>query len=201
MKNLHPALALSRADLADYIKHRDASIIETFKANPTLAKTVNALNNSVSVDVVRRVVTRAGLWDATKRETAQIERSKHVDYTRSAYNRTSKLYPNETQFQKELGLIIGGLGIAFEDEVQVPGFQGRADFVGADFVIEAKNTVGNDDICRGLGQCIVYRDCFPGKRVALVYPDDLHHRESFSSIFANNGLSIMPVSHLAKWLL
>jgi hypothetical protein len=201
MKNLHPALALNRPDLAEYKKHRDAAILEAFKANPTPTGAVNALSRTVSRDVVRRVAVKAGLWDATKREAAQIERSKHVDYTTSIYKRYSKLFANETQFQKELGLIIGGLGIAFEDEVQVPGFQGRADFVGADFVIEAKNTVGNDDICRGLGQCIVYRDCFPGKRVALVYPDDLHHRESFSSIFANNGLSIMPVSQLTKWLL
>jgi hypothetical protein len=201
MKNLHPALALSRADLADYIKHRDSSIIEAFKVNPSPTETVRALGNIYSREVVRRVATRAGLWDATRREASQIKRTKNVDYTKSAYNKHSKSYPNETQFQKELGLMIAGLGIAFEAEVQVPGFQGRADFVGADFVIEAKNTVCNEDICRGLGQCIVYRDCFPGKRVALVYPDDLEHRASFSSVFANNGLSIMPVSHLAKWLL
>jgi hypothetical protein len=143
----------------------------------------------------------AGLWNPTKREARQIQRTKHVDYTKSLYNKYSKLHANETQFQKHIGLLIKELGIDFESEVQVPGFQGRADFVGADFVIEAKNTVCNEDICRGLGQCIVYRACFPGKRVALVYPEDLDHRPSFSRIFADNGISIMPVAHLAKWLL
>jgi hypothetical protein len=194
-------MALSRQDLAEYKRNRDAAIIEAFKSNPSPTETVKALGNLYSREVVRRVAVVAGLWNPTKREARQIQRTKHVDYTKSLYNKYSKLHANETQFQKHIGLLIKELGIDFESEVQVPGFQGRADFVGADFVIEAKNTVCNEDICRGLGQCIVYRACFPGKRVALVYPEDLDHRPSFSRIFADNGISIMPVAHLAKWLL
>jgi hypothetical protein len=201
MKNLHPAMALSRPELAEYIKQRDASIIEAFKSNPTPTATVKAMGNLYSREVVRRVATRAGLWNATVRESGRISRLKAIKRSNDFFNRTSRLYLAETDFQVFLADSLRELGVSFEAEVQVPGFQGRADFVGEDFVIEAKNTVCNDDICRGLGQCIVYRACFTGKRVALVYPDDIDHRHSFSSIFANNGISIMPVSHLAKWLL
>jgi len=184
----------------EYIAKRDQLILDAFKIHKTPTATSKALDGKVTRWVVMRIAMRAGLWTPTAKEIALRERNAHVDRTKSIYNARTKLFENEEQFQGHLSRFLETQGLEFHAEVQITGGQGRADFIGADFVIEAKASVAHDDICRGLGQCVTYRHCFPGKRIALVYPDDLEHSSIMGTIFANNGFSIMPFSHLTKWL-
>jgi len=191
---------VSQAALRESIKVRDQVILEAFKKHKTPTATVKSLDGMFSREIIRRVATRAGLWDLTLRDKLVRQRAINRDPLRAKYYRSSKQFITEMDFQSHIADLLKQLGIEFQAEVQVPGFQSRADFVGNDFVIEAKNTVASDELCRGLGQALIYRHSFKGKRVAIVYPEDLEHNLKYNSVFADNGISIIPYNFLAKWL-
>lgn len=191
---------LTHEQRMDYLAARDSRIIELFKIHKTPTKTARAFGNGITRWVVLRVASRAGLWNLDVKQKQICERQSKVKKNRRAYQKMSSLYITEEHFQSAISSFIQSKGLKHRAEVQIAGCQSRADFIGDDFVIEAKNTVASDELCRGLGQCLLYRQAHPEKRIAVVYPDDLEPKSIFLSVFATNGFSLIPFSKLEKWL-
>ena len=195
-----PVSLLTREALKAATIARDAVILDAFKKHPTPTEAKKALGGIYSREVIRRVATRAGLWNATKRESSVRMRALDLDDEARKYRRSSTEFLTELDFQNHLADLLRSHDIPFMTEKQVPGFQSRADFVGFEFVIEAKNTVASDELCRALGQSIIYRKGFPNKKIAIVYPSDLAPRLNYCEVFSENNISLIGHLDLLEWL-
>ena len=191
---------LTRESIKAATKARDQAILEAFKIHHSPTETKKALGGIYSREVIRRVATRAGLWNGSKRELRARMRALDLDDEKRLYKRSSRDFRTELDFQNHISEILNANHIPFMTEKQVPGFQSRADFVGLDFVIEAKNTVASDELCRGLGQAMIYRKGFPNKKIAIVYPSDLSPRINYAELFIENDITLIGHEELLEWL-
>ena len=192
---------MSQEQYKELMLKREHEILEAFKVHKTPTATARHLNNGVSRFVVMRIAMRNGLWTKTKKEELLQLKHSNRDMSRAAYKRTSKIYRDEYQFQDKIAKIMTDASISFEPEKQIcEGLNARCDFFSHDFIIEAKVTIGHDELCRGFGQCMIYRGLYPLKRVAIVHPDDIEPKRKATVHIINNGISVLSESELLRWL-
>jgi len=188
-------------DRIAYVAQLEAEIIETIKVHKTPTATSKAMGGRASRWQVIRVASRAGLWSKGKKELIREKRREGVDYSTSIYNKTSKQFKDEHAFQEHISILLVSMKYDFVSEAQlIKGIKAKADFASEIFVIEAKNNVNHNDLCTGLGQCMTYQHAFPGRKVCVVYPDDLQAGEFIEKVYAKQEVSLIPYRKLAQWL-
>jgi len=186
---------------------RDAQIIKAFKATQSIRKTQIMLNDIWSREVIRRCITKAGLYDGCKRDQEQAKRAitKRARPTRSVAQslqrkKISVSFPLESMFVKAAVESLEQNGIHFETEVKVNGCSMRADIVGKDWAIEAKVACDSQNLMVGMAQAIVYRRHLGKPYVALLLPDDCQVKEFYFFECRHNGVEVVYLSQLIDWV-
>ena len=119
---------------------RDAAIVEQFKQTKSIVKTREALGFAYSRDIVRKAITKAGVYSKCKRENEAIRRaeSRKDSIMRCHSQRYSMTHNIELDMQVELEGTLTAFMVEYQREVLVPGCQMRADFCGQNWAIETK---------------------------------------------------------------
>jgi len=181
---------------------RDAAIVEQFKQTNSIFKTRKALGFMCSREVVRRAITRAGLYSKCKRETELMLRAeKRKDSILRCHTQTcSRTHNIELDMQVELERNLTAFGINFKREMLVPGCQMRADFCGDNWAIETKVSGDSQSMMIAMAQCMVYRKHLNKPHVSVVIPDDVIPRDFYKRECESNGVSVLKLSNLIWWV-
>lgn len=193
---------MGRKQYKDLMDKREQEIIDAFKKYKTPTATARFLNDGTTRWVITRIVMRHGLWNNTEKE--EVLQNKHAqrDMTKPLYYYTTKEYRDENQFQDKIENILKGASVDFEKEKIVSdGLKARCDFFGKDFIIEAKVTSAHDELCRGFGQCMIYKALYPGKRICILHPNDIEPNPKATVHIINNGIAVLSESQFLKWLI
>lgn len=185
---------------------RDAQIIESFKATQSIRKTQLMLNSIWSREVIRRCITKAGLYDGCKREREMLERAKNRRCNPSlslAKKLNRKIVSREFTLESSLVAFASDLlnqaGITHYKEVQVNGCQMRADLVGNHWAVEAKITSESQPILVAMAQAMVYKRHLYKKNVCILLPDDCPVKDFYSSECRHNGVDVVYLSNFIDW--
>jgi hypothetical protein len=191
-----------RAELARLEKvKRDAAIVEVYLRCGTIHDTRKAIDFAHSRDVVRKAITKAGVYDKCKRDRvlmSRMESRKSVCKT-SIYQR-SKEFQTEMKMQYQIADQLKALGINFEREVQVEGCQMRADFVGSNWAIETKKECTSQGMLTAMAQCLVYRKHLNKPFVCTLLPDDIDPGSFYVSELLSYGIPVIKMSQLIWWV-
>jgi hypothetical protein len=180
---------------------RDAAIVEQFKQTKSIMKTCRAFNSVYSRDIVRKAITKAGLYSKCKRDAEAIERAYKTTSKRCYADRSqSKTHRVELKMQNEIENNLMAFGINFKRELLVPGCQMRADFCGDNWAIETKVKCDSQTIMVGMAQCMVYRKHLNKKNVCLIIPDDIEPRDFYKKECESNGVAVLKLSNLIWWI-
>jgi hypothetical protein len=180
---------------------RDAAIVEQFKQTKSIMKTCRAFNSVYSREIVRKAITKAGLYSKCKRDAEAIERAYKTTSKRCYADRSqSKTHRVELKMQNEIENNLMAFGINFKRELLVPGCQMRADFCGDNWAIETKVKCDSQTIMVGMAQCMVYRKHLNKKNVCLIIPDDIEPRDFYKKECESNGVAVLKLSNLIWWI-
>ena len=193
--------AIVRAEKAK----RNAAIVETYKQVGTIHGTRAAFDYAYSREVVRKAISKAGVYDKCKRDQVLIakfkptsSKSKWDDYT---YSRS---HGSEIQMQVEAEQMLKDAGISyirhFQREVQVPGCQMRADLVGYNWAIETKKQCSSQGMLTAMAQCLVYRKHLNKRFVCILLPDDIEPAAFYVSECLSYGIPVIKMSQLIWWV-
>lgn len=186
---------------------RDARIVECFKQTQSIRKTQRMLDNLWSREVIRRCITKAGLWNRGKREYEQAERAKTrrckpSKYTAYSLQRKiiSREYPIETQLVSHASNLLKQSNIEHKTEVQVNGCQMRADIAGRNWAAEAKVSSESQSVLIAMAQAMVYRRHLGLMHVCVLLPDDCHLRPFYESECRYNGVEVVYLKDFVEWV-
>ena len=180
---------------------RDAEIVKTFNFTQSIHETRKALGFIYSREVIRKAISRAGLYDRCKRENMIIDRAKQrVTKPKTTHQQISKQYRTELEMQKHVHLLLCDNSVAHESEVKVEGCGMRADFVGSNWAIETKIQCTSQGLLVGMAQCLVYRKHFKKRHTCILIPDDLEPGSFYASECLSHGIPIIKISQLIWWI-
>lgn len=180
---------------------RDASIVDAYQRCGTINDTRKVFDFTHSREVIRRAISKAGVYDKCKRDQVIISRmqSRKLTCKKSVYQR-SKQFRTEMQMQYQVEENLKIHGIEFEREVQVEGCQMRADFVGSNWAIETKKECTSQGMLTAMAQCQVYRKHLSKPFVCTMLPDDIDPGSFYVSLLLSHGIPTIKMSQLIWWV-
>jgi hypothetical protein len=181
---------------------RDAAIVEQFKQTNSIIKTREALGFVYSREIVRRAITKAGLYSKCKRDAELIRRAEQRkdSILRCHTQVCSRTHNIELDMQVELERNLAAFGVNFKREMLVPGCQMRADFCGDNWAIETKVNGDSQSMMLAMAQCMVYRKHLNKPHVSVVIPDDVIPRDFYKRECESNGVAVLKLSNLIWWI-
>ena len=191
-----------RAKLARLEKvKRDASIVEAYLRCGTIHDTRKAIDFAHSREVVRKAITKAGVYDKCKRDQVVMKRmeSRQTTSYKSIYQE-SREYKTEIRMQYEIADQFKNAFIHFEREVRIEGCQMRADFVGTNWAIETKKDCKSQSMLTAMAQCLVYRKHLNKRFVCTLLPDDIDPGSFYVSELLSYGIPVIKMSQLIWWV-
>ena len=194
------------AELARFEKaKRDAVIVETYLRCGTIHATRQALDFTHSREVVRRAISKAGVYDKSKRDQVLIAKFKANPEKRSWESRCySKTHGSELEMQTLAEKMLKDACVAYprhiQREAQVPGCQMRADLVGFNWAIETKKECSSQGMLTAMAQCQVYRKHLNKRHVCILLPDDLEPASFYVSECLSHGIPVIKMSQLIWWV-
>jgi hypothetical protein len=180
---------------------RDAAIVEAYLRRGTIHDTRKELGLVYSRDVIRKAITKAGVYDKCKRDQVVMKRmeSRKLTCKTSIYQR-SKEFKTEMKMQYKIADQLKSVGIAFRREVKVEGCQMRADFVGSNWAIETKKECTSQGMLTAMAQCLVYRKHLNKRFVCTLLPDDIDPGSFYVSELLSHGIPVIKMSQLIWWI-
>jgi hypothetical protein len=180
---------------------RDAAIVEAYLRHGTIHATRQAFDFTHSRDVIRKAISKAGIYDKCQRDQRLIARAKAKTIKPSSnHDKVSKEYRSELEMQKQVSLILGENGINHQSEVKVDGCGMRADFTGYNWAIETKKECTSQGLMIGMAQCLVYRRHLNKRFTCILLPDDLEPASFYVSECLSYGIPIIKMSQLVWWI-
>ena len=184
---------------------RDAAIVETYLLCGTIHSTCRELGFTYSRDVVRKAISKAGVYDKSKRDQVLIAKFKASPKKSKWYDGScSKAYGSELQMQTESEQMLKDAFVAYprhiQREVQVPGCQMRADLVGFNWAIETKKECSSQGMLTAMAQCLVYRKHLNKRHVCIMLPDDIEPAAFYVSECLSHGIPVIKMSQLVWWV-
>ena len=184
---------------------RDAVIVETYLRCGTIHATRQALDFTHSREVVRKAISKAGVYDKSKRNQVLIAKFKPSPKKSKWDDRTySKTHGSELHMQTEAEQMLKDACVAYprhiQREVQVPGCQMRADLVGFNWAIETKKECSSQGMLTAMAQCLVYRKHLNKRHVCIMLPDDLEPASFYVSECLSYGIPVIKMSQLIWWV-
>ena len=188
---------LARAE----VTKRNAAIVEAYLRFGTICETRKFFNFAYSRVVVRKAISKAGVYDKCKRDNALIAKfkanPKKAQWSIRSY---SKTHGSELQMQKEAEPMLNAAGIKHSREVIVPGCQMRADIVGSNWAIETKKSCTSQCMMLAMAQCQVYRKHLNKRYVCILLPDDIEPAAFYVSECLSYGIPVIKMSQLIWWV-
>ncbi len=180
---------------------RDAAIVEAYLRCGTIHDTRKELGLVYSRDVIRKAISKAGVYDKSKRDQVLIKRmeSRKMICKTSIYQR-SKLFKTEMRMQYQIADELNRSSIHFEREYQIDGCQMRADFVGSNWAIETKKDCTSQSLLTAMAQCLVYRKHLNKRYVCILLPDDIEPGSFYVSECLSHGIPVIKMSQLIWWI-
>jgi len=189
--------AIARAEKAK----RDAAIVEAYNRLGTIHATRAAFDFTHSREVVRKAISKAGVYDKCARDQRIIAKAKaRTIKPESNHDRVSKLFRSELEMQDYVSRILSENGISHEAEVKVDGCGMRADFTGNNWAIETKKECTSQGLMVGMAQCLVYRRHLNKRFTCILLPDDLEPASFYVSECLSYGIPIIKMSQLVWWV-
>jgi hypothetical protein len=180
---------------------RDAAIVEAYLRHGTIHATRQAFDFTHSRDIIRKAISKAGIYDKCQRDQRLIARAKAKTIKPSSnHDKVSKEYRSELEMQKQVSLILGENGINHQSEVKVDGCGMRADFTGYNWAIETKKECTSQGLMIGMAQCLVYRRHLNKRFTCILLPDDLEPASFYVSECLSYGIPIIKMSQLVWWI-
>lgn len=180
---------------------RDAAIVEGFKQTKSIYLTRKLLGFAYSREIVRKAITKAGLYDKCKRETEAIKQAFIRRRTHKYDERTkSRTHPVEVKLQLELAEALTENSIWFEREKQVPGCQMRADLIGKTWAVETKVYCCSQSLMVAMSQAFIYRRHLLKPKVCVVIPDDIEPAEFYRAELLAHDVPILKASQFIDWV-
>ena len=184
---------------------RDAVIVETYQRHGSIHATRQALDFAYSRDVIRKAITKAGVYDKCERDRRLIAKFKANPGKRSWESRCySKTHGSELEMQTQAEQMLKDACVAYprhiQREVQVPGCQMRADLVGFNWAIETKKECSSQGMLTAMAQCLVYRKHLNKRHVCIMLPDDLEPASFYVSECLSYGIPVIKMSQLIWWV-
>jgi hypothetical protein len=181
---------------------RDAAIVEGFKQTKSIYLTRKLLGFAYSREIVRKAITKAGIYDKCKRESALIKQAFMRRRSSQRYDdRTkSKTHPVEVKLQLELAEALTENSVWFEREKQVPGCQMRADLIGNTWAVETKVYCCSQSLMVAMAQAFIYRRHLQKPRVCVVIPDDIEPAEFYRAELLAHDVPILKASQFIGWV-
>jgi hypothetical protein len=180
---------------------RDAVIVEAYLRCGTIHSTRQALGFTQSREVVRKAISKAGVYDKCKRDQRLIARAKaKIIKPSSNHEKITKEYRSELEMQKYVSQLLLENGITFESEKQVNGCGMRADFTGSNWAIETKKECTSQGMMVGMAQCLVYRRHLNKRFTCILLPDDLEPAAFYVSECLSHGIPVINMSQLIWWV-
>ena len=189
--------ALARLEKAK----RDATIVEAYMRAGTIHDTRKAMDFAHSREVIRKAISKAGVYDKCKRDQVIIKRMESRKSTcKTSIYQTSKEFKTEMKMQYQIANQLKAVGINFEREVQIDGCQMRADFVGSNWAIETKKECSSQGMLTAMAQCLVYRKHLNKPFVCTLLPDDVEPGSFYVSELLSYGIPVIKMSQLVWWV-
>jgi hypothetical protein len=193
--------AIARAEKAK----RDASIVEAFKRCGTIHATRAAFDFAHSREVVRKAISKAGVYDKGKRDQVLIAKFKTNPRKSTWSDRMySRSHGSELQMQTEAEQMLKDFSVQhqrhIQREVQVPGCQMRADLAGYNWAIETKKECSSQGMLTAMAQCLVYRKHLNKRHVCIMLPDDIEPAAFYVSECLSYGIPVIKMSQLVWWV-
>jgi hypothetical protein len=181
---------------------RDAAIVEGFKQTKSIYLTRKLLGFAYSREIVRKAITKAGIYDKCKRESALIKQAFMRRRSSQRYDdRTkSKTHPVEVKLQLELAEALNENSVWFEREKQVPGCQMRADLIGNTWAVETKVYCCSQSLMVAMAQALIYRRHLQKDCVCVVIPDDIEPAEFYRAELLAHDVPILKASQFIDWV-
>jgi hypothetical protein len=184
---------------------RDAAIVEAYKRYGTIHATRAALDFVHSREVVRKAISKAGVYDKCKRDQLLIAKFKASPQKVKWEDRShSRSHGSELQMQTEAEQMLKESGVNhprhIQREVRVPGCQMRADLVGFNWAIETKKECTSQGMLTAMAQCLVYRKHLNKRHVCIMLPDDIEPAAFYVSELLSYGIPIIKMSQLIWWV-
>lgn len=180
---------------------RDATIVEAYNRLGTIHATRQAFDFTHSRDVIRKAITKAGIYDKCQRDQRLIARAKAKTIKpNSNHEKVSKEYRSELEMQKQVSRTLSENGIKHQAEVKVDGCGMRADFTGKNWAIETKKECTSQGLMVGMAQCLVYRRHLNKRFTCILLPDDLEPASFYVSECLSYGVPIIKMSQLVWWV-
>lgn len=180
---------------------RDKAIVQAYIEHRTINETCKSFDFMYSREIVRKAISKAGIYDKCQRDQALIQRARERQVKPStSIEAVSKTYRSELEMQKHISKELNENGIAFEAEVKVAGCGMRADFAGRNWAIETKKECTSQGIMIGMAQCLVYRKHLNKRFVCILLPDDINPGSFYVSECLSYGIPIIKMSQLVWWV-
>ena len=180
---------------------RDAAIVEAYMRHGTIHATRQAFDFTHSRDVIRKAISKAGIYDKCQRDQRLIAKAKAKTIKPSSnHDKVSKEYQSELEMQKQVSRILLENGIMHQSEVKVDGCGMRADFTGYNWAIETKKECTSQGLMVGMAQCLVYRRHLNKRFTCILLPDDLEPASFYVSECLSYGIPIIKMSQLVWWI-
>lgn len=187
------------------ITQRNAEIVEAFLRCKTIHGTRAVFNFEHSRGVVRKAISKAGVYDKCKRDQRLIAKfkanPKKDAWILRSYSRT---HGSELQMQTEAQQMLKDSNIQhqrhIQREVQVPGCQMRADLAGYNWAIETKKECTSQGMMTAMAQCLVYRKHLKKRFTCILLPDDIEPAAFYVSECLSYGIPIIKMSQLIWWV-
>ena len=193
--------AIARAEKAK----RDAAIVEAYNRCGTIHATRAAFDFVHSREVVRKAISKAGVYDKGKRDQVLIAKFKATPQKAKWEDRSySRTHGSELQMQTEAEQMLKDSGVQhqrhIQREVQVPGCQMRADLAGYNWAIETKKECSSQGMLTAMAQCLVYRKHLNKRHVCIMLPDDIEPAAFYVSECLSYGIPVIKMSQLVWWV-
>ena len=193
--------AIARAEKAK----RDAAIVEAYLRHGTIHATRQAFDFTHSREVVRKAISKAGVYDKCKRDQLLIAKFKASPQKAKWEDRShSRSHGSELQMQTEAEQMLKESGVNhprhIQREVQVPGCQMRADLAGFNWAIETKKECTSQGMLTAMAQCLVYRKHLNKRHVCIMLPDDIEPAAFYVTECLSYGIPVIKMSQLVWWV-
>ena len=180
---------------------RDAVIVEAYLRHGTIHETRRVFDFTYSREVIRKAISKAGVYDKCKRDQRLIAKAKiRTIKPASNHDKVSKEYRSELEMQGHVSKLLLENGITFESEKQVNGCGMRADFTGSNWAIETKKECTSQGMLVGMAQCLVYRRHLNKRFTCILLPDDLEPSDFYVSECLSYGIPVIKMSQLIWWV-
>ena len=159
------------------------------------------MGSGLTRDVVRKAITKAGVYDKCKRELALVKKAKRRKNSQGYFDRCkSHTHPVEVKLQLELAKALTSNSVWFEREKQVPGCQMRADLIGKTWAVETKVNCGSQSLMVAMSQALIYRRHLQKPKVCVVIPDDIEPAEFYRAELLAHDVPILKASQFIDWV-